>query len=82
MHIKKKLKFLLHKRNPNQLTNLAIRLRITLHGERPLDFPTGHNIDITDWDADKGRASLSAINIDFQWFTKFVHENVHETPEF
>ena len=56
MHIKKKIKFLLHKRNPNQLTNLAIRLRITLHGERPLDFPTGHNIDITDWDAEKGRA--------------------------
>ena len=27
-------------------------------------------------------ASLSAINIDFQWFAKFVHENVHETPDF
>ena len=26
--------------------------------------------------------SLSAINIDFQRFTKFVHENVHKTPDF
>lgn len=27
-------------------------------------------------------SSLSAINIENQWFMKFVHENVHETPEF
>lgn len=38
------------------MTNLAIRMRITLHGERPLDFPLGQNIDIADWDAEKGRA--------------------------
>ena len=79
MHIKKKLKFLLHKRNPNQLTNLAIRLRITLHGERPLDFPTGHNIDITDWDADKGRAlpsckAASDINRTIDEWTSICNE--------
>ena len=27
-------------------------------------------------------SSLSAINIENQWFAKFVHENVHETPDF
>jgi len=30
-----------------------------------------------------GRASsLSAINLENQGFTKFVHENVHKTPDF
>ena len=28
------------------------------------------------------RASLSAINLENQGFAKFVHENVHETPDF
>ena len=26
--------------------------------------------------------SLSAINLENQGFTKFVHENVHKTPDF
>ena len=28
------------------------------------------------------RASISAINLENQGFAKFVHENVHETPNF
>lgn len=45
MHIKKGIKFLLHKRAAGQTTNLAIRMRVTLHGERPLDFPLRQNVD-------------------------------------
>ena len=64
MHIKRTLKFILHKRKTGQAQNLAIRLRITLHGERPLDFPLGQNIDAADWDAATGRALPSSPNAD------------------
>ena len=64
MHIKRTIKFLLHKRNAGQTTNLAIRLRVTLHGERPLDFPTGQKIDAADWNATTGRALPSSPNAD------------------
>ena len=60
MHIKRTIKFILHKRKAGQSQNLAIRLRITLHGERPLDFPLGQNIDAADWDAAAGRALPSS----------------------
>ena len=60
MHIKRTIKFILHKRKTGQAQNLAIRLRITLHGERPLDFPLGQNIDAADWDAAAGRALPSS----------------------
>lgn len=56
MHIKKGIKFLLHKRAAGQTTNLAIRMRVTLHGERPLDFPLRQNIDAADWNTDTMRA--------------------------
>ena len=56
MHIKKGIKFLLHKRAAGQTTNPAIRMRVTLHGERPLDFPLRHNIDAADWNTDTMRA--------------------------
>ena len=64
MYIKRKIKFILHKRKTGQAHNLAIRLRITLHGERPLDFPFGQNIDADDWDAATGRALPSSPNAD------------------
>ena len=64
MHIKRTIKFILHKRKTGQAQNLAIRLRITLHGERPLDFPLGQNIDAADWDAAAGRALPSSPNAD------------------
>ena len=64
MHIKRTIKFLLHKRTAGQSKNLAIRMRVTLHGERPLDFPLGQNIDADDWDAATGRALPSSPNAD------------------
>lgn len=64
MHIKRTIRFLLHKRTAGQSKNLAIRMRITLHGERPLDFPLGQNIDADDWDAATGRALPSSPNAD------------------
>lgn len=60
MHIQKGIKFLLHKRKPGETHNLAIRMRVTLRGQRPLDFPTGHNIDLKDWDANNQCALKSA----------------------
>ena len=79
MHIKKGIRFLLHKRKANQLTSLAIRLRITIQGERPLDFPTGHSIDIADWDAAAGRAlpsckDASDINRTIDEWTSICNE--------
>lgn len=64
MHIKRTIRFLLHKRTAGQSTKLAIRMRVTLHGERPLDFPLGQNIDSDDWDVATGRALPSSPNAD------------------
>ena len=50
MHIQRGVKFLLHKRGKGDSKNLAIRMRVTLRGQTPIDFPTGHNIDTADWD--------------------------------
>lgn len=61
MHIQKGIKFLLHKRKAGDTQNLSIRMRVTLRGQRPLDFPTGHNIDLKDWDADNQCVLKSAI---------------------
>lgn len=61
MHIQKGIKFLLHKRKAGDTQNLSIRMRVTLRGQRPLDFPTGHNIDLKDWNADNQCALKSAI---------------------
>ena len=52
MHIQRGIKFLLHKRGKVE-SKLAIRMRVTLRGQTPIDFPTGHNIDIADWDVEK-----------------------------
>lgn len=50
MHIQRGVKFLLHKRGKGDFKNLSIRMRVTLRGQTPIDFPTGHNIDTADWD--------------------------------
>lgn len=63
--IKRTVKFILHKRNAADVTGLAIRMRCTIRGERPLDIATGHHVDAVDWDADKQCAigkNASAIN--------------------
>jgi len=62
MYIKRTIKFLLHKRKPGETNNLAIRMRVTLSGQRPIDFPIGHNIDLSHWDMEEERAMDGAIN--------------------
>ena len=57
MHIKRGIKFILHKRKAGDTKNLAVRMRVTLRGEQPIDFPTGHNIDLEYWDAENGHAT-------------------------
>lgn len=62
MYIKRNIKFLLHKRKPGETTNLGIRMRVTLKGERPFDFPLGRKVDLDKWDADAERVVADAIN--------------------
>jgi integrase len=62
MYIKRTIKFLLHKRKQGEVNNLAIRMRVTLSGERPLDFPVGHTIDLAHWDMEAERAIDGATN--------------------
>jgi len=59
MHIKRGIKFVLHKRKAGDTKNIAVRMRVTLRGERPLDFPTGHHIDLEFWDTLNQRATGS-----------------------
>lgn len=56
MFIKRSIKFNLHKRKASDTTGLAIRMRVTLRGERPFDFPIGRKIDLDQWDAKTERA--------------------------
>lgn len=55
MHIQRGIKFLLHKRGKNT-THHSIRMRVTLRGQTPFDIPTGHNINVNDWDVKNQRA--------------------------
>lgn len=50
MNIRYKYKFLLHRRTSGDDKNLSIRLRVTLHGKTPVDFPIGFAVDAADWD--------------------------------
>ena len=59
MHIQKGIKFLLHKRGKGDSEHLSIRMRVTLKGQPPFDFPTGHNINLVDWDMGNQRALAS-----------------------
>ena len=56
MFIKRSIKFNLHKRKATDTKDLAIRMRVTLRGERPFDFPIGRKIDLDQWDAKAERA--------------------------
>lgn len=65
MYIKRKVRFLLHTRKKGDAENgknIAIRMRIAYGGNVPLDFPTGHNIDVKDWDSEKECAIDGIIN--------------------
>ncbi len=56
MVIKRSVKFLLHKRKAGESVGLAIRMRVTLRGERPFDFPLGLKVDSDKWDSVAERA--------------------------
>lgn len=56
MYIKRNIKILLHKRHKGQEDRLSVRMRVTLPGERPLDFPTGHHVSLDEWDSAAMRA--------------------------
>lgn len=62
MFIKRIVKFILHKRKSTDTTALAIRMRVTLKGERPFDFPLGRKVDLDKWDADAERAIEGTID--------------------
>ena len=62
MFIKRIVKFILHKRKSIDTTALAIRMRVTLKGERPFDFPLGRKVDLDKWDADAERAIEGTID--------------------
>ena len=55
MFIKHNIKFLLHKRKPGDVSALSIRMRVTLKGQRPFDFPMGCKVDADKWNAETER---------------------------
>lgn len=64
MKISWSVKFILHKRGK---AVCPIRMRVTLRGQTPLDFPLGQSVDIELWDADAqrvkpGNPDATAIN--------------------
>ena len=66
MYIKRKIKFILHKRKPGETSNLGIRMRVTLSGKNPIDFPIGHKIDLAYWNIETERVIDGATNQDNQ----------------
>lgn len=62
MFIKRIIKFILHKRKASDTTGLAIRMRVTLKGERPFDFPLGRKVDLDKWDTSAERVLTSATD--------------------
>lgn len=62
MFVKRIIKFILHKRKASDTTALAIRMRVTLKGERPLDFPLGRKVDLDKWDVETERVVAGAID--------------------
>lgn len=64
MKIDRTTKFYLHKRKTGETHNLTIRMRITLRGQRPLDFSTDHRVDLEDWDAQHQMVLPTSPNAD------------------
>lgn len=62
MQIRRKIKFILHRRNPEQTTGLGIRMRVTVHSRPPIDVPLGESVDLSDWDATTGYTTSSSVN--------------------
>lgn len=55
MHIQKKIKFLLHRRKKGVDKQLNVRMRVTIRGMQPIDFPLGYSIDADLWDGESQR---------------------------
>jgi len=62
MQIRRKIKFILHRRHAGQTTGLGIRMRVTMHAQSPVDFPTGITIDESDWNESGGYANASCLH--------------------
>jgi integrase len=58
MYIKRSIKFLLHKRKSGATKKLGIRMRVTLSGKPPIDFPIGYSIDLENWDVKAERVKI------------------------
>lgn len=54
MNIQWGVKFILHKRHSGD-TKATIRMRVTLRGQTPIDFPTRLETDIAEWDSERQR---------------------------
>lgn len=57
MLIKRIVKFILHKRKHGEEKDLSIRMRVTIKGERPFDFPLGRKVNLSEWDTEAERVS-------------------------
>ena len=63
MKIRIRIKFFLHHRRPDQTQGLALRMRVTLAGQRPFDIATGWNLDTDFWDDAAQEAIGAAADI-------------------
>ena len=82
MFIKRIIKFILHKRKSTDTTALAIRMRVTLKGERPFDFPLGRKVDLDKWDANaeramEGTSDAAEINRTIEEYKSQINECRH-----
>lgn len=71
-------KFILHKRHSGD-TKASIRMRVTLRGQTPVDFPTRHETELSDWDAKRQRIvstspASSAINRTIDEWNAIINE--------
>lgn len=56
MQIKRSIKFILHKRKQGETKSLAIRMRVTIKGQTPIDFPLKIKVDEDKWNKETEKA--------------------------
>lgn len=79
MQIKRRIKFLPHKRSKDDEKPLAIRMRVTLFGQQPFDIPLGFSVYNSDWNAEKQRVNenyelASSINHTIEFWLSTMNE--------
>lgn len=62
MQIQQRVKFLLHRRKKGVDKQLNIRMRVTIKGKPPIDFPLGYSVDAELWDGEHERALPECAN--------------------